>query len=75
MSKRRREFLKKYSVYDKRTDQPVIIGGTAEECAAAMGVATWTFYVEYSKLKNGKLKSNKWEIFLDDDDEEVAADE
>ena len=35
---------KRYSVYDRRTDQPVIIYATARECAAAMGLTEMSFY-------------------------------
>ena len=34
---RRPEFLKYFSVYDRKTDKPVFIHGTAWECAKAMG--------------------------------------
>ena len=27
-----------YTVYDNRTDMPIIIDGTAKECAKAMGI-------------------------------------
>lgn len=57
-----------YSVYDKRTDMPVIIGGTAPECAAAMRVALGSFWTIYTKLKRGLLKSDRWEIYRDEGD-------
>ena len=57
----------RYSVYNRRTDLPVIIGGTARECAAAMGIKFNSFHGIYTKLKNGNKKaSRKWEIFRDD---------
>ena len=56
-----------YTVYDRRTDFPLIIGGTAEECAAAMGITMGSFHTIYTKLKNGnKRATRKWEIFRDD---------
>ena len=56
-----------YTVYDCRTDLPLIIGGTAQECAAAMRIAPGSFHTIYTKLKNGnKGATRKWEIFRDD---------
>lgn len=34
----------RYTVYDNHTDFPVIVCGTAEECAKAMGVTLNTFH-------------------------------
>ena len=59
----------KYSVYSKKTGQPVIIFGTAEECAAAMGRAVNTFWRVYTRQNSGKNVSKKWEIFRDDEDD------
>ena len=60
-----------YTVYDRRTDMPLVIGGTAKECAAAMGITLGSFRTIYSKFKNGnKQSTRKWEIFLDDQVEE-----
>lgn len=56
-----------YTVYNRRTDFPVIIGGTARECAVAMKITLESFY---TKLKNGHRKATrKWEIFRDDADD------
>lgn len=55
-----------YTVYHRRTDLPVIIGGTARECAAAMKIDLGSFHTIYTKLKNGNKKATrKWEIFRD----------
>ena len=60
-----------YTVYDRRTDMPVIIGGTAMECAAAMRISLDSFRTIYTKLKNGSNKATqKWEIFKDEPEEE-----
>lgn len=57
----------RYTVYNRRTDLPVIIGGTARQCAAAMGITYGSFHTTYTKLKNGHKKaSRKCEIFRDD---------
>jgi hypothetical protein len=45
-----------YSVYDNATDMPIIIDGTAKECAAAMGVRLQSFYRTVTRQKNGKSK-------------------
>ena len=56
-----------YTVYKRRTDLPVVIGGTARECAAAMKISLGSFHTIYTKLKNGnKRATRKWEIFRDD---------
>lgn len=57
-----------YTVYNNRTDFPVIVDGTAQECANAMGVLVATFYSLISWTENGKIK--KWTIlksYLDED--------
>lgn len=55
-----------YTVYDCRTDFPLVIGGTAKECAAAMGITLHSFRTIYTKLKNGNTQATrKWEIFRD----------
>lgn len=62
-----------YTVYDNRKEYPcpVIIGGTAQECAAAMGITYGSFHTIYTKLKNGtKQATRKWDIFRDDPMEE-----
>ena len=61
---------KRYSVYDRHTDQPVIIYATARECAAAMGLTEMSFYSIYSRQKNNGKVSMKWEIFEDEKDDE-----
>lgn len=56
----------RYTVYNRKTDMPVMIGGTARECAKAMGVTLPSFYSIYSRFKNGRLDSGaKWEVFPD----------
>ena len=56
-----------YTVYNRRTDFPVMIGGTAKECAAAMGITVGSFYTIYTKIQKGNRDSGqRWEIFHDD---------
>lgn len=63
---------RKYSVYERGTDRPIMIHGTAEECAAAMGVRTNTFYIYV--MRQNKGRPQRIEIFVDDPDEEDDAD-
>jgi hypothetical protein len=51
---------KLYTVYDNKTDMPVIIDGTAKECAKAMGMAFSSFYPTVRRVKIGETK--KWYI-------------
>ena len=63
-----------YSVYDRRTEMPLIIAGTAAQCAAAMGVTMNTFYSLRSKYKHGV--QGRWEIYRDEEgDEEDEAED
>lgn len=50
-----------YSVYDGKTTLPVIIDGTAAECAAVMGIAVASFYSELTRVR--KHESKRWEIY------------
>lgn len=51
---------KLYTVYDNKTDMPVIIDGTAKKCAKAMGMALSSFYSAVTHSKTGKIK--RWYI-------------
>jgi hypothetical protein len=62
---------RRYSVYDRRTDQPIVIHGTAHHCAAVLGVRLKTFYVYISRARKGRPGApQKYEIFTDDEDED-----
>lgn len=63
---------KRYSVYNKKTDMPVYIYGTAEQCAKAMGVKTVSFRAIHSKIKRGVRTHLHWEII---EENEVDLDE
>lgn len=63
---------KHYSVYERATDKPVMIYGTAEECSRAMGITRNSFYSKIAKERSGGRRSRKYEIF---EDEEVDNDE
>ena len=66
---------KRYSVYERGTDRPICIYGTAEECAAALGVPLQTFYTYVARQRHGhKERRKKIEIFFDDFDDEEEPD-
>ncbi len=58
---------KHYSVYETKTDKPVIIYGTSDECAKAMGITRASFYKKLNRQRLGE-KVGKCEIFEDEDD-------
>ena len=60
---------KYYSVYNRHTDQPVIIHGLAPECWTAMGVTRATFYHYVHRNKTSKMYC-KYEIVVDDEEDE-----
>ena len=60
-----------YTVYNNKTDMPVIVAGTVEECCKAMGVKLSSFYSLRTKCNQGKVA--KWTILnegLADESEE-----
>lgn len=42
-----------YTVYDNKTDEPIVIGGTVEECAKVLGISPESFraYVKKGRQK------------------------
>ena len=60
---------KYYSVYDRRTDMPVIIHGTASECMKATGLARNTFYGCVGRTRKG-IKRGHYEVFADDEEDD-----
>ena len=51
---------KLYTIYNNKTDMPVIIDGTAEECAKSMKITLASFYSAVTHARTGKIK--KWYI-------------
>lgn len=51
----------RYTVYDNRTDFPVIVSGTARECAKAMDISISTFWNLLSTKRGAK-----WVIMKED---------
>ena len=58
-----------YSVYNRKTDEPVYIHGRAKECAKAMKVTAATFYHYVTRNKTGFMDC-KYDIYVDEEDEE-----
>ena len=46
----------RYSVYDNKTDFPVIIDGTADECARALNRSRNSFYCLVNRVRKGRNK-------------------
>lgn len=57
--KKTRAFIK-YSVWDNKTDMPVIIDGEARECARAMDLTISSFYCTVTNVRKGIIK--RWTI-------------
>lgn len=58
---------KKYSVYNAKTDQPVLIYANSKDCAKAMGIALNSFYRYICRMRGGKIKLRKWLVYEDED--------
>ena len=53
-----------YSVYECKTDIPILIFGTARQCAKALGIDRDSFYKQLCRQKRG-TPPKKYEIFED----------
>ena len=60
-----------YSVYKRGTDEPVIIHATAKEIKRRLGITEQTFLTYASHTRHGS-RSNKYDIYLDDPEDEDA---
>ena len=58
--------MKMYSVYDAKTDRPLIIYATSKECAKAMGITLNSFHRYLVRMRQGKIKPYKWAVYEDD---------
>ena len=75
--KHRYEQRRKYTVYDNRTDKPIALCATSEECAQAMGVKIATFYRAVSNKRWKRwtvIKEGKCNELLEVNDESREAD-
>lgn len=58
----------RYTVYDRETEEALVYGGTARECARKMKITVDSFYSFFSRQRHGSDRaSSKWEIFRDDE--------
>lgn len=63
-------YCKRYSVYHRKTDMPLILYATAAECAAAMGIRLDSFYRHMVRERQGKVRLRKWAVYEDEIDNE-----
>lgn len=56
---------KRYTVYDNKTDFPVIVSGTSRECAKAMGIGMSRFWGILSGQTN-----KRWFIIKEDEEDD-----
>lgn len=59
---------RRYSVYERGTDRPIVIYGLTHECAEAMGISVDSFYKAVHRQRHGE-PIKKYEIFEDDFEE------
>lgn len=58
----------KYSVYHAKTELPLILYASSNECAKAMGVTLDSFYRYICRMRGGKIKLRKWLVYQDEED-------
>ena len=59
----------RYTVYDRETDEALVYGASARECARKMKITIESFYSLYSRQQHDSDRaSTKWEIYRDDKD-------
>lgn len=46
----------RYTIYDNRTDFPIMVDGTADECARALNRSRNSFYCLVSRVQKGRNK-------------------
>ena len=66
--KRQGKFTR-FTVYDNKTDMPIIVCGTALQCANVMGIAVNTFY-NFATDNDSDLKKkrygNRWTVIREE---------
>ena len=62
-----RKKSKMYSVYNAKTDLPVIIYADSDECAKALGITRNSFYRYICRMRAGKIKLRKWQVYEDEE--------
>ena len=61
---------KKYSVYHKKTEVPLVVYGSSKVCAKAMGISLNSFYRYICRMRGGKINLRKWLVYEDEMDGE-----
>ncbi len=59
----------RYSVYETGTDRPLVIWGTGQQCAKALGIDIKTFYSQIARARRG-APPKKYEIIVHKEKEE-----
>lgn len=59
----------RYSVYERGTDHPIVIWGSATECATALKMSRDSFYRQVVRTKRG-TPPRKYEIIIHDTENE-----
>lgn len=62
---------KRWSVYHRDSEMPIILYATSEECAKVLGVSRATFFSYLSRFKKGEPYPKKYLIYedeMEDDD-------
>lgn len=49
-------FFCRYTIYDNRTDFPIVVDGTAAECAQVLNRSRNSFYCMVDRVRKGKNK-------------------
>ena len=62
--------FKRYSVYRKKDETPLILYATSDECAKAMGIKRNSFYRYVLENRTGEHKRKKWLVYEDEVDED-----
>ena len=63
------KLAKRYSIYDRKTDMPVVIYRSSKECAKALGIEVRTFYQYIARQRVGK-PCVRYDIYEDELEEE-----
>lgn len=64
-------YKKRYSVYHKGSELPLIIYASSQECAQVMGVTMPSFYSYVSRTKSGKV-TGRWLVYEDEREDDDA---
>ena len=63
MAKEPRE--RRYSVYRAKDDMPIVIYGTSQQCADALGIKVKSFYGQVLRSKDENAGHSKYVVYKD----------